>query len=90
MDDETGSGEVRNGEGVYGLQRAFLLSGVNNVIMSLWKVDDQATQELMVKFYLKLLEGNDNVNSLRLAQLELKKKYPFPYYWGSFILVGKP
>ncbi len=87
---ETGSGEVRNGEGVYGLQRAFLLSGVNNVIMSLWKVDDQATQELMVKFYLKLLEGNDNVNSLRLAQLELKKKYPFPYYWGSFILVGKP
>ena len=87
---ETGSGEIRNGEGVYGLQRAFLLSGVNSVLMSLWKVDDQATQELMVLFYKNLLAGKDKVNSLRNAQLELEKKYPSPYYWGSFILIIKP
>lgn len=87
---ETGSGEIRNGEGVYGLQRSFQLSGVRNILMSLWKVDDQATQELMVLFYEKLLSTGNKVNSLIAAQNDLMKKYPDPYYWGSFVLLGKP
>lgn len=87
---ETGSGEVRNGEGVYGLQRAFFLSGAKNVLMSLWKVDDAATQELMILYYQKMLANNDSVTALREAQSALVKKYPDPFYWGAFVLIGKP
>lgn len=87
---ETGSGELRNGEGVYGLQRAFFLSGAKNVLMSLWKVDDEATQELMILYYQKMLANNDNVSALREAQSTLLKKYPDPFFWGAFVLIGKP
>ncbi len=86
---ETGSGEIKNGEGVYGLQRSFLLSGASTILMSLWKVDDQATQELMVLFYQKLIAQTNKVEALHDAQTELMKKYPNPFFWGSFVLIGK-
>ncbi len=85
---ETGAGEIKNGEGVYGLQRAFLLAGTNNLMMSLWKVDDEATQELMVEFYSQWNKLKDKSQAFRNTQLELKKKYNSPYYWGSFIMIG--
>jgi CHAT domain-containing protein len=85
---ETGSGEVRNGEGVYGLQRAFLLAGASNLLMSLWKVDDQATLELMLQLYKDMQSVKEKSQAFRNTQLEIKKIHPHPYYWGSFVLIG--
>jgi CHAT domain-containing protein len=84
---ETGTGEIVNGEGVYGLPRAFQVAGAANVIMSLWKVDDGATQELMENFYQNWTGGETLDQSLHLAQLKLREKYEHPYYWGAFVLI---
>lgn len=85
---ETGQGEVRNGEGVYGLQRAILLAGAQHLLMSLWKVDDEATQELMTEFYRQWLSTNDLKMAYRNAQLAIKAKYEMPQYWAGFVLLG--
>lgn len=86
---ETGLGEVKSGEGVYGLQRAFQIAGTETLIMSLWKVADEQTQELMTLFYQKWLNSNNKHLSFIEAQKELKKKYPEPYFWAAFVLVGE-
>lgn len=91
---ETGLGEIKNSEGVYGLQRAFKVAGAKSIIMSLWQVNDQTTQELMVSFYRHwLAEAAGGKNSKRTAflkaQKELKTRFPSPYYWGAFVLVGE-
>jgi CHAT domain-containing protein len=84
---ETGLGDIKNGEGVYGLQRAFQIAGTDNLIMSLWKVSDYATQILMNHFYSYLLNGNNISQSLRKAQLDVKAQFEHPYFWGGFIYV---
>ncbi len=85
---ETGLGEVRNGEGVYGLQRAIIVAGAGNLLMSLWKVDDEATASLMIGLY-NTWEQGQNQMAFRNAQLAMRKQYPDPFFWGAFIMLGK-
>lgn len=85
---ESGLGET-SGEGVFGLQRGFKLAGANTLLMSLWKVDDTATQMLMSAFYRNYLSGKSKQESLKLAQQALRddSEYDDPKYWAAFILL---
>lgn len=85
---ETALGNVKS-EGVYGLQRAFKLAGVNSLIMSLWKVDDGATQILMTSFYQNYLNGMSKREALLSAQNKVRNTPGFedPYNWAAFILL---
>ncbi|HMZ45816.1 MAG TPA: CHAT domain-containing protein [Chitinophagaceae bacterium] len=83
---ETALGDIMGNEGVYGLQRAFKLAGVKNIILSLWQVPDKETAELMTIFYNNYLSGKSINESFNLAQQSLRKKYS-PYYWAAFVLI---
>jgi CHAT domain-containing protein/Tfp pilus assembly protein PilF len=88
---DTGVGEVKNGDGVYGLRRALVLAGAETQVMSLWAVSDKATRELMVSYYRMLQQGQGRGEALRQVQLEMLKKMNrrHPYYWASFIQSGE-
>mgnify|MGYP002621147227 CR=1 FL=1 len=83
---ETGLGDIKGSEGVYGLQRAFKMAGVHYMIMSLWQVPDKETAEFMTLFYGKLFELKDFRAAFSAAQAEMRKKYD-PYFWAAFVLV---
>ncbi len=93
---ETGVGEVKNGEGVYGLGRAFQHAGARTIVMSLWKVPDKETSELMRGFYRNWLSGQTKQEALRQSTLKVlnacRSKYgaAHPLLWGGFVMVGDP
>ena len=87
---ETGVGEIHDGEGIFGLQRAFSVAGAKTLLMSLWKVNDRATELLMISFYQNLLQDKlTKHQALKKAQQTVREKYPHPYFWGAFVLVGE-
>jgi CHAT domain-containing protein len=87
---ETAVGEIRKGEGVFGLRRAFVLAGAKRLVMSLWRVPDLQTRDLMLWFYQALLRGEPAGMALRSAQEAIRRANPDPYFWAAFILQGDP
>jgi CHAT domain-containing protein len=92
---ETGVGEVRAGEGVFGLRRAFQVAGARTLIMSLWSVEDEATRAWMGYLYrARLEEKKDTAESVRAASLAVleerraKGESTHPFYWGAFVAAG--
>ncbi|MER0203689.1 MAG: CHAT domain-containing protein, partial [Nitrosomonas sp.] len=87
---ETGVGEVQNGQGVFGLRRALVIAGSETQVMSLWKVDDDGTKELMVDYYQRLLNSEGRSEAMRQTQLAMlaSDNRNHPFYWASFIVSG--
>ncbi|WP_437299126.1 tetratricopeptide repeat protein [Sorangium sp. So ce426] len=87
---ETGVGDARSGDGVYGLRRALVMAGAETQVMSLWKVRDDATRELMQAYYDRLLAGGGRGEALRQAQLAMlaNPDRAHPFFWASFIASG--
>jgi CHAT domain-containing protein len=87
---QTHLGKRSRGDDVIGLSRAFIYAGSPSVIASLWSVDDDATEKLMIAFYTHLKEGLGKAESLRIAQADIRRQFPHPYYWAGFVLTGDP
>jgi CHAT domain-containing protein len=92
----TGVGEVKTGEGVYGLRRALVLAGSETQVLSLWPVSDLGTRDLMIEYYRRLQQGEGRTEALHQAQLKLLRRgagrgqdFSHPYYWASFIQSGQ-
>jgi CHAT domain-containing protein/Flp pilus assembly protein TadD len=83
---ETGLGDIKGSEGVFGLQRAFKMAGVKKMIVSLWQVPDKQTAELMTGFYTDWMNGQSIKDAFTHAQEDMRKKYS-PFYWAAFVLV---
>lgn len=88
---DTGVGEVKTGDGIYGLRRALVLAGSETQVVSLWPVSDNGTKDLMVNYYQRLEKGEGRADALRQVQLQFLKdpKYRHPFYWASFIQSGE-
>jgi tetratricopeptide (TPR) repeat protein len=86
---ESGRNEIYAGDELMGLTRAFLGAGATTLVASLWLVQDETTAELMENWYEHLSQGVGRATALRNAQLALKDKFPHPYYWAPFVLIGR-
>ncbi len=88
---ETGLGKISKGEGIIGLTRALIYAGSNNLIVSLWRVNDASTSLLMTNFYRSMLQQNSYAEALTYAKKEMIKSagYSSPYYWAPFVLIGE-
>ena len=90
---ETGIGQISKSEGIIGLSRALLYAGADNIIVSLWKVSDASTTDLMVDFYTNLLiNDKDKTGALHLAKIKMiesGENFAHPFFWSPFVLIGK-
>jgi CHAT domain-containing protein len=87
---ETALGVPKVGDGVYGMRRALALAGVRSQVMTLWRVSQAQTFELLQTFANQLKEGKGKAEALRAAQQQMLRKYPHPYYWAGFYFIGDP
>lgn len=89
---DTGLGDVVNSDGIYGLRRAMMLAGAETMVMSLWKVDDEVTSDLMADYYRRLAQGAGRTAALHDSQLSIlaQQGTAHPYYWASFTAIGNP
>lgn len=85
---ETGLGEIELGEGVFGLQRSFTVAGAKTIIISLFKVSDEVTTELMKKFYEHWIATNNKQQAFITAKKEIMKTYKEPSLWGAFLMIS--
>ncbi|HEY8207751.1 MAG TPA: CHAT domain-containing protein, partial [Myxococcaceae bacterium] len=86
---DTGRGDIKRGQGVYGLRRALVAAGAETLVVSLWKVDDDVTRILMERYYLNLLAGQGRAAALREAMLAIREQHPDPHFWAPFIAIGR-
>jgi len=88
---QTGLGQSIRGEGIEGLSRAFFYAGASSVLMSLWSVNDEATSQLMARFYYHLLRGESSMGALRKTKQEMiaSEALGHPFYWAGFVLSGR-
>ncbi|WP_224984515.1 CHAT domain-containing protein [Geomonas agri] len=84
---QTGLGDVKSGDDVIGMNRAFLFAGTHALVSSLWRVSDVSSAILMKQFY-RDYSRSDKAQALRLAMLHVRNRYPHPGYWGAFVLTG--
>ena len=93
---QTGLGDIKTGEGVYGLRRAFLHAGARTLVTSLFEVPDTETRQLMQRFYTGVGAGRGKLVALHAAQLGMMQERrtshaaTHPFFWASFVLVGNP
>lgn len=93
---QTGLGDIRSGEGIYGLRRALLYAGARSLVTSLFEVPDAETRDLMKRFYAGLPTGQGKLQALHAAQRGMiaerraKQGAAHPFFWASFVLVGNP
>lgn len=85
----TALGQRSEGDDVVSLSRAFMQAGTDNLVATLWSVQDEATRDLMIEFYKNILAGQSKAEALKNAQIKIMKSYPHPCYWSPFVLSGK-
>jgi CHAT domain-containing protein len=85
----TGLNVVAPGDELIGLVRGLLQAGAQSLILSLWDVHDESTQQFMIAFYSRLQKGSSKAQAMRATMLELRERYPHPYQWAPFSLMGK-
>jgi len=86
---DTGRGDVKVGQGVFGLRRALWIAGAEAMVVSLWKVDDETTRAMMGEYYRNLQAGQGRAGALKQAMLSVRARYPHPHFWAPFIALGR-
>lgn len=85
----TGLNVIKPGDEQIGLVRGLLQAGAQSLVLSLWDVHDCSTKEFMVAFYTHLQQGLSKPLAMQAAMVKLRQRYPHPYYWAPFLLIGK-
>jgi CHAT domain-containing protein len=85
---ETGLGKVGNGDDVVGLVRGFFYAGANQIVSTLWEIDDATTSRLMTDFYNRIKAGTNKAVALRESQLATRSSHPHPFFWAAFQITG--